>query len=126
MRKFTNVLLALFAGLVSVGGVASAHRYAAETSLTSRYDEAGGTFKGRVTSSRLACERNRRVKIVHETPQGSEVVGRSRSDGEGRYTVEVGTANGTYRAVAPQRSRMSKGHNHVCSRGESPAVAVNP
>ncbi len=125
MRR-SLVALVLAAMAASLGGLALAHAYSAPSSTTLRYDEDGGRFRGRVESPRRPCEQQRKVKLVRLTSDGREVVGRTRSNNRGRWSIEEANANGAYRAVVVKRDRTPPGHVHNCQRGTSGTVTVDP
>ncbi len=129
MRKvLAAVLLATLVGwdVASIVRFANAHEFAAASSTTIRYREATGVFRGRVTSSKGSCERRRKVKVVKETDSGSKVVGKDRSNRRGRWKVSVPNANGTYSAIVVRREQSYVGHVHICERGRSSTISVDP
>lgn len=128
MRSITGAALAALLLGVAFGSVAVAHETAATSATTFRYSEAQGKFQGRVTSPQDRCERNRVVKVLHETPQGMELVGKTTTNSDGSWRVGEPNANGVYRAVVVRRvSRNDQPrHIHICQRAESSTVSVNP
>ncbi len=129
MRRAVLTTLVVAAGLgaaASVAGDAAAHQYTAPSSTTIRYVENEGEFRGRVTSPRAACERNRKIKLVRESEEGRVVVGRDRSNRRGRWRIDQPNPNGVYRAIVVSRSNVVPGHVHRCERGTSPSITIEP
>ncbi len=129
MRKTLRTLL--IAGLACAVAAAAAstvlaHAYSAPSTTTLRYDEDDGRFRGRVESPRRPCRQMRKVKLVKHTSSGREVVGRTRSNNRGRWSIEQGNASGAYHAVVVKRDRTPPGHVHSCQRGTSGTVTVDP
>lgn len=125
MRKTMSTLLVAVA-VAALAGVAVAHQYAVPTTTTLRYEEDEGRFRGRVSSRRQACEHQRKVKLVRITASGRDVVGSTRTNHSGRWSISEGNANGAYRAVIPRRHETPVGHVHDCQRGTSGTVNVDP
>ena len=112
----------VFAGLAAV-----AHQYSAPTTTSFRYDEDDGAFKGRVDSPRDPCIAQRKVKLVRHTDSEREVVGKTRSNSRGRWSIDQPNAAGTYNAVVVRRFSAPTGHVHQCQRGASqPVTVVDP
>lgn len=126
--KIFGALAAASLGISGAGGLVQAHETAAASATTFRYSETRGKFQGRVSSSQDRCERNRIVKVMQETPQGLQFIGKDRTNSEGRWRVPEPNANGAFRAVVKRRitSRNEPRHVHICQRAESSTVSVNP
>jgi hypothetical protein len=124
-RTLTIAGLACSLALVAAPAVLG-HAYSAPTATSLRYDEDSGRFKGRVESPRRQCEHGRTVKLLKHTGSGKEVVGETRSNTEGRWSIEEPTANGVYSARIVRRERTPVGHVHACQRGASGTVTVDP
>ena len=125
MRKIISAVVAVAAS-ASLAGAALGHAYSAPSTTSLRYDEDDGLFKGRVESPRRPCVSQRKVKLVEHTPDGNEVVGRTRSNAKGRWSIEHANASGAYSAIVVRRERMPTGHVHACQRGTSGTVTVDP
>jgi hypothetical protein len=78
---------------------------------------------GKVKSSREACERGRRVKVLRRHGGTTTVYGRDRTnaDGEWRFVPGGAVPNGHYRAVA-RRKEIAAG---ICRRARSDEVFVD-
>ncbi|MFN2587011.1 MAG: hypothetical protein ABR613_02675 [Actinomycetota bacterium] len=129
MRRSSRTLpIVWLAASVGAAGAAAAfaHAYSAPSATTLRYDEDDGRFRGRVDSPRRSCEEQRKVKLVKHTSSGNEVVGRTRSNAKGRWSIEQGNANGAYHAVVVRRNHTPPGHIHQCQRGTSGTITVDP
>ena len=126
--RFLTVVASASLSLAGLAAPVHAHETAAGASTTFRYAEGQGKFQGRVVSSQARCERNRTVRVVEETPQGREFVGRDRTDSEGRWRVPGDNANGAYRAIVKRRVGRNDQprHIHICEGAESSTVTVNP
>lgn len=126
-RTSRTVLIAgVVCSLAVAAAAAFAHAYSAPSTTTLRYDEDDGRFRGRVDSPRRPCENRRKIRLVKHTSSGKEVVGRTRSNSRGRWSIEQGNANGAYTAVVVRRERTPVGHVHACQRGTSGTVTVDP
>ncbi|HEV2757344.1 MAG TPA: hypothetical protein VG318_16385 [Actinomycetota bacterium] len=125
MRKIIPAVLAV-AAAASLGGTVLAHAYSAPSTTSLRYDEDGGEFRGRVASPRRSCEDSRKIKLVKHTSSGNDVVGRTRSNSKGRWSIEKENASGAYSAIVVRRDRTPPGHVHACQRGTSGTVTVDP
>lgn len=127
MRKtFWGPAAVALAAIVSLTGAAAAHDYSATTASTIDYQEDEGAFGGRVGSTHPECEAKRRVRLRKHLSSGFEVVGRTRTDGDGRWSIEKPKADGTYSVVVRRRIETSNEHDHSCRRGGSAATTVNP
>lgn len=126
--KVLRIVACASLSLAGLGLPAQAHETAAGSSTTFRYAEGQGKFQGRVVSSQARCERNRIVRVVEETPQGRELVGRDVTNSEGKWRVPGDNANGVYRAIVNRRVGRNDQprHVHICERAESSTVTVNP
>jgi hypothetical protein len=125
MKRVIPVVAGVWAS-AALAGAALGHAYSAPSATSFRYDEDDGRFKGRVESPRRPCEGSRKIKLREHTDDGTEVVGRTRSNAEGRWSIEQPTANGVYSAVVVRRERTPTGHVHACQRGASGTVTVDP
>lgn len=125
MRKtFWGPVAVALAGVVSLTGAAAAHSYSASTASTIDYEDGTGVFSGRVGATQSECVAKRRVRLEKHLSSGFEVVGRTRTDGDGRWTIEKPKADGTYSVVIRRRIGTSDGHDHSCRRGRSAPVTV--
>ncbi|HEV2757345.1 MAG TPA: hypothetical protein VG318_16390 [Actinomycetota bacterium] len=127
MRRRT-VAGAVVAAAVTVGSLTSgavAHDYTGWSATLIGYDSDKGRFFGRVGSTVENCAIDRRVKVRKHTSAGFKVVGRTRSNAEGRWRLSKPNAKGTYSAVVVKRSTTSSEHEHDCRRGGSASVTVD-
>jgi hypothetical protein len=125
MRRVIATVAAVSA-VVALAGAALGHAYSAPSTTSLRYDEEDGRFEGRVDSPRRPCVPSRKIKLVEHTADGNEVVGRTRSNAKGRWSIEQPTASGAYSAIVVRRERTPVGHVHACQRGTSGTVTVDP
>ncbi len=116
-------LLLLAAALVGgPAGLVAAHEYDGDTVATMGYDSAEDRFFGRVGSMEDACEKRRVVKVQQQDGSEWDTVGRDRSDGEGRWSLDYTDAEGTFRVVVRPRMKVTIEHDHRCDRYASPGA----
>jgi hypothetical protein len=106
----------------ALGGVAAAHSFSASTASLIGYED--GSFAGRVGSTHSECVGRRRVRLEKHTDAGLKVVGRTRSDEDGHWTIHKPKAKGTYWVVVRRRIETTNEHDHTCRRGGSATVTV--
>lgn len=135
--KRVGILTLAIAALMSVVLVAgaTAHKAKFETTVTAKFSKpkkndpnaTAGNFDGIVTSTKLRCERNRKVNLKLRAADGSSsVVGTALTDAKGAWVVTpASVAPGTYFAQVPKRVlRKSKTHRHICKKVVSKDVTV--
>ena len=105
----------------SSGGV-GAHTYEVPNDITARWSQEKETFRGRVTSGRASCFRERLVKVYSE---GGHSVGNDYTDRRGRWRVHVeDPPSQTYNATLfPTPVRDNEQHHHECA-GDHASVRV--
>ena len=77
-------------------------------------------FHGTVTSPNAECQAGRTVKLFKQTAAGRTLEGKTMSNANGGWKVEVMHAGGNYFAVAPEAKIM---HN-TCLKATSDTVDV--
>jgi hypothetical protein len=112
------------------GGVASAHTRSFETSLSIDRSPDGAvapgtvvTFSGELSSGKKACITNSRIRLIQI---GEGVVGRDRTDGQGRYLIRE-RVNETARFRVRYAGEVLNGthpHSHVCEGSSSSRIRV--
>jgi ssDNA-binding replication factor A large subunit len=99
--------------------------FESRVSIKVEYPEKGNpaALSGRVRSSKAACERQRKVKVIRRDQGETTVFGRDLTDGQGRWRVVPAgpVPNGTYHAVAV-RKRIDAGR---CAKARSESVFVD-
>jgi len=126
-RPYALAFCAAVALFVSVAGQALADVVFVKTRVT--MDDTGEGFKGRVIANpdRRFCERGRRVRIFREQPGGDALVGKTRTDRNGRWTFTLPEGEfGDFHARAPRKLRIISGNGIDCRRGRSKAVTIIP
>jgi hypothetical protein len=120
MKKTTVGLLVAALALTLAAG-ALAHRRGFESRVTITENPA---YSGAVHSQRVRCERGRKVKLLEETPQGSEIVGVTTTNVEGLWHIPAQTeGNRAYYAVVARKVfRVHNGKPHVCRADRSKTV----
>ena len=119
--------LALATGLVLLAPLGAPARDSFDASVSIKVEgEAVGVptaLYGRVRSSKDACERRRKVKVIRRNEGETTIYGRDLTDGAGRWRVEGDPTvpNGTYRAVAAAK-RISAGR---CTKARSDSVFID-
>ncbi len=89
------------------------------TKVTIEYVE--GHFVGKVSSDTGECEVARTVKIFKRTADGKSLVGKDKTDSDGRYDVDLMTAEGRHFARAGRTEPMA---DAVCVTGRSPTIRI--
>jgi hypothetical protein len=127
------VILAAVTALVSVAlpAVATAHTVRHDSTITIQKRNNGNdpdSLKGRVSSDRPRCERNRTIQVFQEVPGADTLIGSTNTDGEGTWELLfAGDApDGTYYAVATRKVlHRSTNHRHTCRRAVSDTVTFH-
>ncbi len=125
MRLARWIGISLVAVLLAISA-AQAHDRVAPSGSSIAYRERTGNFSGEVVSTRTRCLRNRVVKLIKETANGSLQVGTDVSGDAGRWRILKPRAAGDYHVVVARRVYQAPGHFHKCERGASPTIMVNP
>jgi hypothetical protein len=125
MRRVAGIIVLLAALAVPT---TAAPRAAFDSTVTIRVEGAAKNVPtallGRVRSSKAACERVRKVKVIRRDQGETTVFGRDLTDARGRWRVDPpGTTvpNGTYHAIAV-RKRIDAGR---CAKARSESVFVD-
>jgi hypothetical protein len=126
-----GALVAVAAALVIIPTLAGAHTARYPTSVTIHFQgsASGDSFSGKVKSPRPACVPNRRVKVVSGDHETSELVGATRADANGRWTVDPPgqfVAPGDYHAFVPRKVRSKPGHRHICKAATAVTTVGGP
>ena len=114
MLRRIGVLLVVVLAVASVAEVASAHRVRFGGSLTVNFQSATNVFKGRVSSSRDACERGRTVSVYRVVEGPDQRVAWDRTDSAGRWSVVHVAQAGTYYAKTGAKDIGPGAHRHIC------------
>jgi len=141
--------VAVFVG----AGLATAHEMSYPSTVTIRFYDAADPnsgasrcddptghedcFYGRVRSAQAACQRHRTVRVFDRNPTPPmraradhagtqpELVGKTRSDADGRWIVVVDNpGTHTFFARAARRTISRRGHAHRCRRAVSDDLTV--
>lgn len=78
-------------------------------------------FHGKVLSRRVACERNRTVKVYRVDPGPDGLFGTTTSNADGEWSIPAGIPHGTFYAVAKPRS-IGTDSTTLCKRAVSREV----
>jgi hypothetical protein len=123
MAAMRRALPLLVIATLAAGPVA-AHEYDGQTVVTWDYDGAKDRFFGRVGSMTTECTQRRVVKVQQQDGSEWTTVGKTRSKLSGRWRFELADAEGTFRAVAPPRMKVTIEHDHRCDRFASMGAEV--
>src|SRR5262245_55233931 len=111
------------AGLSPVGAVAAVGTSAGTVKVggsISMNTVGSSAFGGKVTSSRRFCRVKRLVVVKRVTPGKDPIIGRDRTNGKGRYLVDLpGSVTGTFYAQATRKLNIVSGLRVVCRRLET-------
>ena len=99
----------------------------ADSDVTIRQNPDEAFFAGRVDSHMRWCERDR-VVVLREVTQGQDArVGRTRTDRDGRWRIDVSVGAGRFYAVARPKDRYYGIDSHdICYRARSRAISSTP
>ena len=118
----TTVAVAAVGALLP--GAVWAHSYNSPSGATINHDQDEGGFWGHVVSPQEDCRKGRRIRLEKITQNDLEVVGRTRSNGDGEWGISLPEADGTYWAVVRKRRDTSPEHDHRCRMARSQAITV--
>jgi hypothetical protein len=93
---------------------------AVRSDISARYNVNTEKFHGTVTSADAECQAGRTVKVFKETPSGRTLEGKTMSNANGGWRVEVMHAGGHYFAVTPEEKIM----HTTCGKATSDTVDV--
>lgn len=113
--------LVLAAGLAAIAPAAVAQDmpYESKIRLTDRFPFA----HGKVKSDSPSCIANRKVRLFKVKSGGDKVLGKTRTDAAGKWTIEKTTKSGVYYAKVNQFADESTGL--VCLPAKSKKVAID-
>ena len=123
MRKCVGTLAVVAgAALVLASGAFAGHSY--DTNVSMSFLGISPTnyhAKGKVSSPKGACKRDRRVEAYHKDGGPDTLVGHDRSDTKGNYEVAIGADPGKYYTLAVKRHVSEGGHDYTCEEGRADA-----
>jgi len=117
---------ALFAALTATAlGVGAAAPALADTKYDSKIRVANSfpAFHGKVKSDVELCVEDRRVIMYSEMPGEDDVLGKTRTDGEGGWKVKVEPTSGVFYAKVRKGGSASLGI--VCRKAVSKPVVID-
>jgi cysteine-rich repeat protein len=120
------VVLACGAAAAFTAEAASAHTVRFGSQLTAGFIGETNVFKGRVRSSKGACERDRRVNVFRVTPGPDLRVASDRTDSLGRWQVVYNAPADDYYAKASGKDIGGAGHNHICIPVRTSSFEIPP
>jgi hypothetical protein len=94
-----------------------------------KYVLSGGEaeFKGAISSSKGACESDRKVKLFRKHNGEEKKVGGDHTDGKGKFVIDLGSGppkEGTYHAEVKQ-SKVGSSDQDTCLERSSPKLKVS-
>ena len=91
-----------------------------------QYDAGSTTFSGEVSAGKAACRSNRRVEVLSDAPGVDVVVGSTRTNSAGEWTINaVDLASSEYYADADRKTlKLTVDHRHVCTAVRSKSIAA--
>lgn len=120
MKRMLGLGIVALVLAVAMAGPASAHKVSFHTKLKAR-GVIGPPYeiKGKVSSPRDACERNRTIKVFHKDANDTQQVGTERTNGRGKFTFTFGPEQPVpgdewIVKLRKQVLRRGGGHRHVC------------
>lgn len=126
MLRKIGVLLALVLAAGSLTQVASAHFVRFGGSLTVSFQPTNNVFKGRVSSSRDACERGRTVGVFRIVDGPDQRVASDRTDSDGRWRVVYNPQSGDYYAKVASKDIGPGAHRHICKAIKTSSFNIPP
>lgn len=81
---------------------------------------ANNPFHGHVSSPKHACEVQRTVKVFNKKAGPDGLFGKTKTDGDGKWSIDGSTANGNFYAKVTRRKEGAAGTTFVCRRDVSP------
>ena len=93
---------------------------AVRSDISAAYNQTTEKFHGKVTSPDAECQAGRTVKLFRQTPGGRTLEGKTMSNADGDWKVEVMHAGGHYFAVTPEEKIM----HTTCRKATSEPVDV--
>lgn len=124
LRMLALIVVGLLATEGALVTVALAHVKAFGSGIS--IDHQDGNFFGAVSSKRKKCKRRRQVIVRKSRPQKSDIViGSTRTNATGGWSVSRGSRTGDFYAVVKRRTTASYGHSHKCRRAISKHIKVH-
>jgi hypothetical protein len=108
--------------LVATAAMVSAHNASFDSSVSINYDRPN--FKGRVSSSRDRCERDREVSVFKVRTGPDRLIGTDTTNDNGRYSVPKPGARGRFYARVSREVFGGYGHRHECEADTSGTIRV--
>jgi hypothetical protein len=127
MRFWKLAGIAALAALLVLAAAATAHVVKYKTDgVDIQYDAGSTTFSGEVSAGKAACRSNRKVEVLSDAPGVDTVVGSTRTNSAGEWTINaVGFASSEYYADADRKTlKLTVDHRHVCTAVRSHSIAA--
>jgi hypothetical protein len=127
MRFWKLAGIAALAALLVLAAAATAHVVKYKTDgVDIQYDAGSTTFSGEVSAGKAACRSNRKVEVLSDAPGVDTVVGSTRTNSAGEWTINaVGLASSEYYADADRKTlKLTVDHRHVCTAVRSHSIAA--
>jgi hypothetical protein len=126
--RFGNLAgIGALAALLVLAAAASAHVVKYRTDgVDIQYDAASTTFSGKVSAGKAACRSNRKVEVLSDAPGVDTVVGSTRTNSAGEWTISAANLAPTeYYADADRKTlKLTVDHRHVCTAVRSQSIAA--
>ena len=124
--------LVLACGALALAAVAAIPALGASTvkvnsKITIVPDAGGAIFHGRVKSSRDACVKHRKVKLVKKRKGQVKLLGRDKTSRNGSWSIKPHSRNplGTYHAKVKRSERDRDGTTLICRGATSRIVHIH-
>jgi hypothetical protein len=117
MRR--GVVVVVMGAIMVLAGMQPAFA-AVGSDISAKYNPDTEMFHGKVTSLDAECQAGRSVKLFRETAAGRTLEGKTISNANGGWKVEVMHAGGNYFAVTPEEKIM----HTTCGKATSETVDV--
>jgi hypothetical protein len=127
MRLARTAGIGALVALLAVAGVAAAHVVKYKTNgVDIQYNAESTTFSGKVSANKAACRGKRRVEVLSDAPGVDVVVGSTRTNSAGEWTVNaVDPAPSEYYADADRKTlKLTVDHRHVCTAVRSQSISA--
>jgi hypothetical protein len=108
--------------VVATAAMVSAHNASFDSSVSINHDRPN--FKGRVSSERERCERDREVSVFKARKGPDRLIGTDTTNDNGRYVVPKPGARGRFYAKVAREVFGGYGHRHVCEADTSGTIRV--
>jgi len=121
---------------LSICAIVAALAAAAATAALADVKKVGGSisvntagtsaFAGKVKSKRKFCRANRLVVLKRRKPGKDPIIGRDRTNGKGRYRVEMpGPVTGAFYARATRKIKIVSGNGIVCRPIQTSVIHID-